>query len=351
MLMAGSRRGVRLLTLGAGVALVLGFAAPIGAIPAAAAHSSGGWTWKRTHADAANGLACPTTKLCVGIDGNKVAWTTDPSAAMPRWKRTGLERRFPQPVQGGVILDALSCPTAGFCITADNLGNTFATTDPTGGKRAWHEVAVDGIEILRIGCASASLCAALDYSGNVLTSTDPGSATPIWRSVHLTTMMSAEFYGVSCAGQSLCAAVEGSAKIYTTSNANAASPTWHHVKVPSHGWDGVSCPTAGRCIAVGTFDFGDKVAVSKDPRVAKPSWKVAKLHGSGDFSGLSRIDCATRSFCFAMGDLFTTHVAAMRSAWHGTKLPTMSSQTEVSCPTTLRCFVATSTDDLLAGRR
>lgn len=336
MLRQLAHRWAGTLTLAAVATLVVGLAAPSDA----AAPSAVGSHWKTIHGDTTNGIACPTTKLCVGVDGNKVTWTTNPTSGKPHWKHVALEPYSQPDVIGSVILNAVTCANAHFCLIGDDIGNTFATTAPTGGKSAWHKAEIDNTEIEGLSCTSSSFCAALDYSGNALTSTDPDSPTPSWSPVFLASDQGGDPPIVSCAGRSVCAAVEEGSEIYYTTNASAAPAKWKHVKLPSHGWDGVSCPTTSHCVAVGTLDFAPKVAVTNNLAAGKHSWKVAKVH-NGSGGGLAQVDCATKSFCFAISDMFTSHAAAKASAWHRVTAPSSGSQTGVSCPTTKWCFIAT----------
>jgi hypothetical protein len=340
------RRRIPLLTLGAAAVLVIGLAAPSGAAPATARHaaapSAAGSHWKSIHGDTTNGIDCPTIHLCVGIDSNKVTWSTDPTANKPRWKHAALEPGSqPTVTMSGVILDAVSCASQTFCVAADNLGNVFATKNPTGGKKAWHESEANDIELLGLSCSSMSLCAAIDYYGNALITNDPDAADPTWTTVFLATNDGEDPPVVSCAGKSVCAAVMESSKIYYTTDAGAGSPKWKHVKLPGRGgWDGVSCPTASHCVAVGALDFGSRVGVTANLAGGQHAWKSTKVH-NGKFGNLSYVDCATKSFCFANTDMYTTHAAAKASAWHALRAPNQDSQTGVSCANSSWCFIAT----------
>ncbi|HEX3823359.1 MAG TPA: hypothetical protein VHV79_02710 [Mycobacteriales bacterium] len=337
-----TRRRIPLFTLAATAALVVGISAPSGATPrSSGAQSVVAAHWKDIHGDTTNGLSCPTIKLCVGVDANKVTWSTNPTAGKPHWKHVALEPSSqPTVTTGGVILTVVSCAGPKFCLAADDLGNTFATRNPTGGKRAWHEADVNSIELLSLSCSAPSLCAAIDYYGNALISTDPGAAVPTWRSVSLAANRDGDPPGLSCVGHSVCAAVMGSSKIFYTTNANAARPRWKHVKEPGRGgWDGISCPTASRCVAVGALDFGSHVAVTSNLAAGELTWKSTKVHNKDN--DLSTVDCATKSFCFATTDMYTTHAAAKPSAWHAVKAPSSGSQTDVSCATSKWCFIST----------
>jgi Cutinase len=84
---------------------------------------------------------------------------------------------------------------------------------------------------------------------------------------------------------------------------NAASPS------PGAGLQGVSCPTAASCVAVGTYD---DAAVSGDQgfiltRAGGPwSARQAPLPAGAKFASLYGVSCATVSFCVAVGQYTDT---------------------------------------------
>jgi hypothetical protein len=345
-----ARRRLRSLTLIAGGALILGLGVPASAAPDAHPAAAGGH-WHASRAHVASGLACPTIHLCVGVEIRALSWTTNPTATKPKWHQIAIEPPGANPVP--LELKALSCPTAHFCLAVDNDGNTFSTTDPTGGKKAWHEAhAVPNtfVTLGAVSCSSATFCAMLDLAGNALTSTNPGAASPTWRSTPLDVPTGALLFGLSCAGRSLCAAVESTGRIfYTNDPAASTGAVWHMAHAGNHEWDGVACPTAKRCVVVGTAEQNSTVAVSNDPAAGSHSWKVTGIRNP--IGGLSAIDCVNKSFCFALSDEYTTSLSAKKSAWHATASTLDSVQTEVSCPTVTRCFIATGLERFLSWTR
>jgi hypothetical protein len=311
----------------------------------ALSNRSGGWTWKVHPGDVSDGIACPTTKLCVGAqDGPDVRWTKNPTANKPHWSAARI-------ASSTSILTAISCPTSHFCLATDDEGDTFSSTNPTGGRSAWHEADIDQIELLAVSCSSPSLCAGVDYYGNALVSTDPGAPGPSWHSTSLEPMNGQVVQQVSCAGHSVCAIVVGDKKIYYTTSASAATPRWQHVTLPGHGWDGIACPTASKCVAVGTIDFNAKVAVTTRLAGGRHTWKLASFKRGASNFGLYNVDCASASHCFAIGNLSTTHLAAKTSAWRSTTIKGIGSETDVSCATPKWCFISDSVNDFIAGHR
>jgi hypothetical protein len=316
------------------VVAIAALAALVAPISASAAGSAG-WHFAKTyaipHAGGVDGLACPTVNECLAVNANKVFWTTNAAGGKRTWHHVALEPQSQPDVQGEVDLDDISCGSAHLCVIADDIGNVFVASNPTGGKAAWAGHDVDDIEILTVGCSAAGACAGIDYYGHLLSTTNPAG---VWRASSTTLNNDPSIWGVSCAGKSLCAAVAGSAKIATTTDPGAAAPTWHLARVPGV-WADISCPTTGKCVAVGGYEaVHGKIAVSTSP--AHGGWKTAKLSHSGP----NKIDCASASACFADNDYSSTHVVAKTSAWsYVSDAVRGASQTALSCPTAKRCYL------------
>jgi hypothetical protein len=340
------RRAARRLLPVALAAALLGVAVTT----ASAATTSGGWRWTSHNADVAAGLSCPSTGLCVGVDGNKVTWTTNPTAAKPAFHRLALEPATSS--TGSVSLDAVSCASARFCVVVDDLGKVFTTTTPTRGKKAWHvSDSGAGTSLAAVACASTSLCEVLDYHGAALVTTDPLAASPTWTTTALDASNGAFPVGASCVGTSVCAAVFDDAKIYYTLNAGATPATWHHVRLAGHGWDGVSCPTVSKCVAVGALNSGSRVAVTTRLAGGAKTWKAVTLpRRSASGTGLTAVSCAAKASCFALGSSFSRSSVAKPAAWHPTTAAKGQTLNDVSCPTTAWCFIGTATGKLIAGR-
>jgi len=285
--------------------------------------------------DAVNGIACPTAKLCLAPSANKMFWTTKATGGKGKWKNAALEDS-----QGGsVILTDVTCASKNLCVAVDNLGNGFVATKPAGGKNAWHPVYISSIEIESVGCSASGDCAALDYYGNVFSTTTPSTGWTIGNKKVGTGAGSDG--GVGCA-HGLCAVTSGTNKIATTTKPGSA--TWKVTKVKgSSQWSDVACPSAHRCVAVGSPSFHGKVAVSK----GAGGWKHASL-GQGGGGG---VDCASASSCFIISDYFSSHPKASKHAWKPVAMPSLGSQTGVSCPTPRRCFIGTSTNQFTVGNR
>jgi hypothetical protein len=87
---------------------------------------------------------------------NVATWVSDDiTAPTPTWSEaTGF--------------GAISCPSAGYCVTSSATG-LLETTDPMGGNDAWSKAMADpGGGVTAISCSLEGVCAAVDGSGNVI---------------------------------------------------------------------------------------------------------------------------------------------------------------------------------------
>ena len=232
---------------------------------------------------AVDGLACPTTSLCLAISSNELFWSTRPSSRSS-WHHQALEALTSPFVEGGTIgLTGLACASASFCVAVDNIGNAFTSTNPTGGASAWRLETIDNDTVAAlqsVGCAADEVCAALSYTGSAFTSAAAGAWS---RASVFNTPNGADFYGAACASAtagSACAAVAAGNRIVYTADPAAPTPTWHSAKLArGYELDGITCASASLCVAVGGYDNANQLAVSRRP--AAGAWSALTLHGVG----------------------------------------------------------------------
>lgn len=81
----------------------------------------------------------------------------------------------------------------------------FTSTDPAGGRTAWHSQPIDGGGggLSGISCPSSDMCVAFDGNGNVLVSTDPDDGGT-WQRANISRLV---INALSCGSVSLCVAV------------------------------------------------------------------------------------------------------------------------------------------------
>jgi hypothetical protein len=323
-------------------------AAPHAMAAVASPASHGHWHWSTRHRSL-DDVTCPTAHLCLGTLGNHVVFTRNIVAKHPKWTRVTLEPSQQPAVEGYVALTDLSCPTSSFCAAVDDIGNVFTTSDPTGGAKHWRGQDVDDIEFKAISCASAHLCGAVDYYGRPFVSSSPAAGT--W---HSTVSPSSDYNGlfaVSCVGRSLCVSVLDDSTVDVTTNASGASPTWHAFHVKGSAWEGVSCPTTHKCVAVGSFTGPGRLAVTTHPTSAKSSaWKLVRTKHDDSFDNVS---CASAKVCMVTGtkNLYSNNASLSAKSWHQTKQPANSSQVGISCESTTICVAATTVGELYVARR
>jgi hypothetical protein len=138
-------------------------------------------------------ISCPSNRLCVAGDGQGDRFAVSTSA--------GRHWRFVNAGSGEGI-DDVSCPTSSFCAAVDQSGNVLTTTDPSGGRTAWHHVRIEHRALTAIACASRSLCVASGQRDRVLVSVDPGGGASSWKSAALGPGLT----GVTCPSARLCLA-------------------------------------------------------------------------------------------------------------------------------------------------
>jgi hypothetical protein len=280
----------------------------------------------RTHL---TGAACPSSQLCVLLDGKAHALisSTNPTGGIRAWRRGVIN-------SGNRTLGALSCQSTALCLVGDSIGDVFSSTSPAGGARAWRNTAslplpvvsfacasstfcaaVDGNNALAtsaptgsawslvsiddaggtsidgVSCPTVQLCVAVDAAGTVLTSTTPGTQG-LWTSQAAD---GGALVGVSCAGISLCVAVDGSSGAFSSTNPTGGLAAWSRVAIdPGHQLTAVACPSAQLCVA--TDDAG-RVLSTTTPTGGAGAWRAAKI----DKSALTGIACSSPSVCVAAG--------------------------------------------------
>jgi len=115
-------------------------------------------------------LACPTRRLCVGLDNHynniRVFSSTNPTS-QSSWHVSHLLASYThQPT----IPLAFTCQGPNLCAAADAFGTAWISSAPAG--RAWTKQTVHrGVGIDTLACPSARLCIAGDDGGNIIVGT------------------------------------------------------------------------------------------------------------------------------------------------------------------------------------
>ena len=90
--------------------------------------------------------------------------STDPTRASS-WRETSI-------LNSNRSIQTVACPSASFCVLADDAGSVETSTNPAGAAGAWLSQSVapkDSIE--SIACPAARLCIAVTHKGRVIVGT------------------------------------------------------------------------------------------------------------------------------------------------------------------------------------
>ncbi len=285
-------------------------------------------------------LSCPSVSLCVGVGGDEVVTSVDPTAGAMSWR---------QAVISAEPLNAVSCASAGLCVAVDFGGGVSISTDPTGGSSAWRRESVDvGHSFRPVACASTSLCVVFDDEGRIVTSTDPGAAKPAW-STPAVVDPNRIVSGVSCPSDLLCVAVDLAGAVLTSSAPSDPSQWSATPVIDPAGFTGVSCPSPQLCVAV---DQDGKIVTSTNPTGGAAAWSTPETLG---LVGPSSVSCSVDGTCVvidSIGQLVTsTDPTGGAPAWSvpaivdepppsSAGLPSRPVGAIVACPSAALCVLA-----------
>ena len=113
-----------------------------------------------------SGLRCPSSSLCFAWDGKgNLLTSTNPAGVASTWSSIALDT--------GNAITHVECATSSLCDAIDNAGNAFTTTNPAGGASAWSSATPleAGVPLHRLACPSMALCVVTDSGGSVIAGT------------------------------------------------------------------------------------------------------------------------------------------------------------------------------------
>jgi hypothetical protein len=120
--------------------------------------------WTTTTVTGPTALACPTTRLCAIVAGPDL-WVRNGTAG---WASAGT-------IDPGGVLDAISCPTASFCLAADTAGKVLAWDGST--WSAPRQVVPTAVQYTGPGtslsCPTARFCMVINGDGDYATYSGP----------------------------------------------------------------------------------------------------------------------------------------------------------------------------------
>jgi hypothetical protein len=232
----------------------------------------------------------PVAVSCGGADSCAAALR---SGALPgyngrTWSTAGI-------VDNDGMLTSLSCPTSGFCVAVDDSGNVLVRkgTIPSGMWSAPTPLDRGG-SLTSVSCTSTTFCVAVSedtpaiayrFDGTRWSSmAAPNPSTPNGGSEPDTVS------AVSCATSTYCVALDNFGEFFTWQGHSWSKATaFDDIQ---DGDDAVSCSRSEACMIVD--DSG--VAVALDHGTLGPQHQVAN-----DTAGLNGVSCPTASRCVAVG--------------------------------------------------
>jgi hypothetical protein len=154
------------------------------------------------------------------------------------------------------------------------------------------------VALIGVGCLSPAVGTAASWSGTRL----PGPAEKVF------------LLGVSCPSSGLCVAVGTDNVIASSTNPTGGAPAWHYGYAGEGPWphtedwptefisgrqiQAISCPTSGLCVAVTDQGF---IYSTTNPTGPAGAWRSVQIDdGHGRNTHLFGVSCPTAGFCVAV---------------------------------------------------
>ncbi len=339
----------------AAVIALLALLASSSLVPVGSAEASQSPTWNSLdgfpYLQIPTSVSCPSASVCVAVgltnyDNNEHGSIMTSTNGGVTWT--------PQTLPTGVGgLSGVSCASTTSCIAVGG-GHIIATVD---GGVTWIKKKIKGVLFTGISCASPTSCVAVgntfpDEIGHAFTTVDGGT---IWTEGSLPTDVLLN--GVSCAASTDKCVIVGRYDgeygdvdiLYTSANGGA---TWSGRPVPSgvSYLNGVSCPSAKSCVAVGPSTMGpSSIIVSNDGGKAWTNEPVPS--GTGATGPLAGVSSATTADCVAVvaigsvvygGQALTTSDGG--ATWTLENLSAGTGANSVSCASVADCVAVGTTE-------
>lgn len=339
--------------------------------------------WKSTDVDgttALHGVSCISTTSCVAVDstGDVLNLTIESSGAATVSKND---------IDGTNELTAVTCASS-TCVTVDNQGNIFASTNA---GESWSEQKlVVGNKLTSVSCASSSLCLVADMAGTV-TTFDPAAASNHTQSIengensvnaascipsstdcivsdskgnaYYATNVSTGTNGtwkkwsgpteespslaVACPSTALCVLADGKAenghggKMYYATSLGGA---WKEAYDPTYGVVAVSCASTSLCV---TGQAEGYIRYTTNP--ASEEWFTVEL----GVPTMNAVDCLSSSFCAVVDSKGNVHIANTatkikeKSGWKSTDVDGTTALRGIGCISTTSCLAVDSAGNVL----
>jgi hypothetical protein len=304
---------LRVVVIAVAAVVVVGLAVGFGVSQLGGHHPAASWSGGQ-RIDTVDGLtsvSCASADFCAAADsgGNALTYSGGSWSAPRRLSSDGLSW--------------VSCPAAGFCVATSNGSVLYTYSGGTWSPPT--ELFSDGkpAHLTSVSCATAAFCMATGnmhaykYSGGTW-----AHGVLVERSNKLTS--------VSCASAQFCAVVDSAGNAFTYSGSSWSAPR----RLGTTAMSGVSCPTAGFCMAASTT-----TPYAYSGGRWSPSGPLTTADGGPVH--LTSVSCATASSCGATGN--ADGYAFSDGSWaRGVVVHHSNKLTSVSCPSAGFCVAVDS---------
>ena len=290
---------------------------------------------------AMSGVSCPSPTSCFSVGTIQAFGHSAHAVALQRWDGTSWsDVATPNPEFSN--LSGVSCPstTSCFAVGSDFVGAVVDRWNGTSWSIDPGPFGISQSVLAPVACASTTNCLALgiDFSGyDVTTNTGAKNFAERWNGnrwvivaapVHPKGATRLALDGVSCPSAKQCFAVGG---YNAKSKARAVIERWNGTGwaiVPSaapagatgSGLYGVSCVSATSCFAVG-YSFGN--ASPTKPLIERwngTRWVIVPTPKPTGTGSLNAVSCVSATSCFAVGSHTTGSVnKTLVEQWNGTR--------------------------------
>jgi hypothetical protein len=213
-------------------------------------------------------VSCPSAGFCIAIDNNP----PDNSTSVFKYANGSWDSGTPLSIPSGDTYNdfvSVSCASSAFCIAVVSVETASGTEELayTYNGSSWSSVPTPfdagANHVDSLSCTSTTFCLATDDAGNASTFTGSG-----WTTKNVDSVTSTPELHSSCAGTS-CVAVDFNDNfVHTTDGSTWTTPTNLHASTGISGIYSMACATATLCVA--GDGLGDATTYSVPPLPGKP---------------------------------------------------------------------------------
>jgi hypothetical protein len=240
------------------------------------------YTVDRSYAPQA--VSCPTATFCVVVDNHGRVIVEE-----------GGEWGAPADVDGSAVLDSVSCPTTSFCMAVDQAGDAVSYNGSAWSRPQRIDNTTLG-ELTTVSCASPAFCAAADAGGNALVFDGRGWSAPQQVDPAGWTAGSRDSPSLSCPAPGFCAGVDPVDNVFYYLNGAwqaSASLDPSRAASPIRYRNEISCFSSSFCAA--TDNLGEMLTYDRT------GWSAPVEVDPTD--NLEAVSCPAPGFCAAVDGL------------------------------------------------